>query len=167
MKMKYFKMEEFRCKDGCNGLTGEIKANIEALVDHVLDPARERFGKAVYVNSGYRCERHNREVGGSVGSQHLRGEAADITAGSLEGNRELVRVLLGNGRFDQMILYVHQGSLAPAFIHVSWKRDGGNRHKVLKKVVGRSGFLLMTEREMEEVAGQARKEDSSHKNGNG
>ena len=48
------------------------------LVD-VLDKIRERVGRPVYIESGYRCEDHNREVGGVPNSQHVLGTAADIT----------------------------------------------------------------------------------------
>jgi uncharacterized protein YcbK (DUF882 family) len=35
-------------------------------------------GCAITINSGCRCPEHNRTVGGSPHSQHLRGKAADI-----------------------------------------------------------------------------------------
>ena len=78
--MKYFKMKEFECHDGCE-MPAEARANIEALVEAVLDPARERLGKAIRVNSGYRCPKHNLKVDGAVGSQHMKGEAADVVPG--------------------------------------------------------------------------------------
>ena len=75
--MKHFTEGEFRCRC-CGGLPPDAQENIRALVEAVLDPARERYGGPVTVNSGYRCAKHNREVGGVSASQHLRGEAADI-----------------------------------------------------------------------------------------
>ena len=124
--MKYFKMKEFECHDGCE-MPASARANIEALVEVVLDPARERLGKAIRVNSGYRCPKHNLKVGGAVGSQHMKGEAADVVTGdSLE---RLVRIIKEQGVFDQMIVY-------PTFVHVSYKRIGTNRHQVLTKVSG-------------------------------
>lgn len=130
--MKYFKMEEFRCRC-CGGLPPDAQENIRALVEAVLDPARERYGGQVTVNSGYRCAKHNREVGGVSASQHLRGEAADITVVNSEkiiDKSELARlkqIIIDNGRFDQLIDY-------GTFLHVSWKRNGGNRkQKLIKK----------------------------------
>jgi uncharacterized protein YcbK (DUF882 family) len=109
------------------------KANIVALVEQVLDPAREGYGKPVCVNSGYRCSKHNAAVGGVVGSQHMRGEAADIAPAGLQvtayGLKELERlkqIIIENGKFDQLIIY-------PTFLHVSWKRNGVNRKQVLRK----------------------------------
>jgi hypothetical protein len=120
--MKHFKFEEFRCRC-CGGLPPLARANMEALVDNVLDPAREQLGRAIIVNSGYRCPKHNAEVGGVAASQHLRGEAADIRC---DNNKELERILTRLGRYDQLIIY-------PTFIHVSWKRAGVNRRMKFNK----------------------------------
>ncbi len=126
--MRYFKMEEFKCR--CCGRVA-YPENIEALVSNVLDPARERLGMPIVVNSGYRCPRHNAEVGGVARSQHLVGEAADVVPienGKLkiENLQRLARIIVENGRFDQMIIY-------PTFIHVSWKRVGINRHRIITR----------------------------------
>ena len=130
--MKYFRKEEFECRC-CGGLPAEAKANIEALVENVLDPARERLGMPIIVNSGYRCPKHNAEVGGVKNSQHMKGEAADVrpVQGSGFTVQDLARVIVANGRWDQMILY-------PTFLHVSWKRNGPNRREVLRKTA--SGY---------------------------
>jgi len=120
--MKYFTMNEFQCRDGCE-MPAEVRINIKALVEHVLDPVREQLGKPIYVNSGYRCPRHNLKVGGAVNSQHMKGEAADIRC---DDNETLRRLIKEQGVFDQMIIY-------PGFLHVSYKRGGANRHQVLRK----------------------------------
>ena len=131
--MKYFGMEEFRCK--CCGSTGspQAVANIEALVENVLDPAREKLGAPIVVNSGYRCPRHNAAVGGVTNSQHMKGEAADIVPVNSEKLKvksdleRLKQIIIDNGRYDQLIDY-------GTFLHVSWKRNGGNRkQKLIKK----------------------------------
>ena len=75
--MKWFKEKELCCKC-CGQLPPFARENIEALVENVLDPLRERYGKPIVVNSGYRCAKHNKEVGGVANSQHVKGEAADI-----------------------------------------------------------------------------------------
>jgi hypothetical protein len=123
-----------------------VEENLQALVSDVLDPARKAYGKPISVNSGYRCPKHNLKVGGAVGSQHMRGEAADVrpVQGSQDSQarmsdkveagftvQDLARVIVANGRWDQMILY-------PTFVHVSWKRNGANRHQVLRKTA--SGY---------------------------
>ena len=122
-------MNEFECHCGCR-MPDSARANVVALVEEVLDPAREILGRPIVVNSGYRCERHNRDVGGVRNSQHLRGEAADIAPAGLpltaDGLQKLARILVEQNRFDQLIVY-------PRFLHVSYKRNGGNRHQVLRK----------------------------------
>lgn len=123
--MKYFKMKEFECRDGCV-MPASARENIEALVDNVLDPLREAYGKPIGVNSGYRCAKHNREVGGVPASQHMLGEAADISAGSMQANERLVRIIKEQGAFDQMIVY-------GTFVHVSYKRIGRNRKQIIYK----------------------------------
>lgn len=120
--MKWFSMNEFECHCGCR-MPDSARANIVALVEQVLDPARERYGKLVCVNSGFRCARHNAAVGGVVGSQHTRGEAADICCGD---NEQLAKIIEENGRYDQLIRYMGPGGKI-RFIHVSWKRNGLNR----------------------------------------
>ena len=136
--MKNFKIQEFVCHCGCE-MPPEARQNIEALVANVLDPVREQYGKPIYVNSGYRCEKHNKAVGGVPKSQHMLGQAADIslrlTAYSLQDElMKLARIIKEQGRFDQLIIY-------PAFLHVSYKRSGVNRHKVLRKTA--TGYAVV------------------------
>ena len=111
-----------------NGAPKEAEENLRALVDEVLDPLREAYGRPIRVTSGYRCPRLNNLVGGSPNSQHMRGEAADIqpVVGNESNLDELARILIANGKFDQLILY-------PTFIHVSHKRFGWNRKQILQK----------------------------------
>ena len=127
--MKWFKEKEFACKC-CGQLPPLARENVKALVSEVLDPVREKLGMPIVVNSGYRCEKHNKAVGGVRNSQHLRGEAADIHCAD---NERLKQLIIENGKFDQLITY-------PTFLHVSYKRTGGNRHQRLKK--GGAGYEL-------------------------
>ena len=117
--MRYFEMREFACKC-CGQLLPSAEQNLQALVDHVLDPARERLGMPITVNSGYRCPAHNKAVGGVKNSQHLKGEAADITCAD---NKRLAEIIEQLGNFDQLIVY-------PTFLHVSYKRQGVNRESI-------------------------------------
>lgn len=74
------------------------------LATHILDPLRDAWGAPIRVNSGYRSPSLNRAVGGSATSQHLRGEAADITAGSPRANRRLFALAISlQLPFDQLI----------------------------------------------------------------
>ena len=100
--------------------------NIARLVVNVLQPLRNAYGKPITVNSGYRCPALNKAVGGSTTSSHMKGEAADITAGSKEENKvlfELVKKL--NLSFDQLI-----DEKDFSWVHVSY-RKGNNRNQIL------------------------------------
>jgi murein L,D-transpeptidase YcbB/YkuD len=44
----------------------------------LLQRIRDHFGVSVNINSGYRCEEHNKAVGGVSSSNHKKGMAADI-----------------------------------------------------------------------------------------
>ena len=130
-------MKELECKCGRCHMTPEVIDNLNALTDRVLDPLRSRYGNPIYVNSGYRCLNHNKAVGGVANSQHCKGQAADITAGSPEENLKLARLIIEGRDWDQMILYVpNANTLKPQFLHVTWKADGANRRKIYKKVLG-------------------------------
>lgn len=72
-----------------NTPTPEAEANLKKLISNVLDPLRKAYGNPITVTSGYRSPRLNAAVGGVKTSQHQRGQAADITAGSPEENKKL------------------------------------------------------------------------------
>lgn len=82
--MKYFTIKEFE-RSGTAQLLGidnrvpaDLQPNIEALVDKVLDPLREAYGKPIRVTSGYRCYELNKVLNGAVNSHHMKALAADI-----------------------------------------------------------------------------------------
>ena len=103
-----------------------VKA-LNDLVDNVLDPLRESWGGPIRVNSGYRCPELNQAVGGTPGSQHQRGEAADITVGSRRSNRRLLELIKRlNLPVDQCI-----DEKGCRWIHVSHRR-GRNRRMYMK-----------------------------------
>ena len=97
--MKHFRIEEFEASPTAktmgidNTMPTEARRAVERLVEAVLDPLREEFAMPIYVNSGYRSAALNAAVGGVANSQHLRGEAADITSGTRDGNMHLWRLL--------------------------------------------------------------------------
>ena len=76
--IKYFKKSDFNCPC-CN------KNNIELEVVKIADEIREHFGKPCIVNSGTRCTKHNKEVGGVTNSRHLIGKAMDIKVSGIDG----------------------------------------------------------------------------------
>ena len=69
-----FKSNEFACKG--KGCCSTVLVD-ERLVEF-CQKIRDHFGAAVTINSGYRCQKHNKAVGGASGSYHAKGQAADI-----------------------------------------------------------------------------------------
>lgn len=126
---KNFTWEEFTASDTAkklgilNHITDwDVRDNILALVKNVLQPLRDAWGKPIRINSGYRCEKLNKAVGGEPASQHRKGEAADC---GCDDPLALARLLLDLGlQFDQAIIY-------PTFVHISYKTDGENRNRIL------------------------------------
>lgn len=99
----------------------EVRDNIIALVENLLQPLRDAWGQPLFINSGYRCRELNEKVGGVESSQHRKGEAADV---GCSNPLELARLVLKlNLPFDQMGLYA-------SFVHLSYKRDGRNRGQI-------------------------------------
>ena len=77
MNTIHFKESEFACKH-----CGEVKVSSELLA--VLELVRYHYNSPVIVTSGYRCETHNKNVGGAPKSKHVEGIAADIKVKGFE-----------------------------------------------------------------------------------
>ena len=56
---------------------GAVKAD-EKLIQGI-QKLRDKIDMPIIFTSGYRCEAHNKAVGGATNSLHLTGQAADIT----------------------------------------------------------------------------------------
>ena len=56
---------------------GRVKVETAALI--MLQAVRESMGRALRINSAYRCPIHNANVGGAPLSQHKEGKAFDIS----------------------------------------------------------------------------------------
>ena len=132
--MRWFTLKEFvksntAARLGINNNPSEdVKKNIELLVEKILDPLREKFGKPIIVTSGYRCKELNKAVGGAAKSQHMSGEAADIRSveDSKSANKELFNLIIELGLpFDQLI-NEHDYD----WVHVSYGKR--NRRMILK-----------------------------------
>lgn len=130
--MKYFTIEEMTksstatAKHIDNTPNQTAIDNLTKLIEIVLDPLREWYGKPIRVNSGYRCKVLNKAVGSKAkNSQHLYGEATDITAGSKAENEKLFNYIKDNLPFDQLI---NESDFS--WVHVSY-REGRLRKQVL------------------------------------
>lgn len=94
--MKYFSIEELcasstaKARKIDNTPSQEAVNNLIKLVDNVLDPLRELYGKPIKVNSGYRCPQLNKAVGGVSNSEHCFDEKTEVlTVGGWKKHNEI------------------------------------------------------------------------------
>ena len=103
--------------------------NLKALCMEVLQPLRDYLGKPVVISSGYRSEEVNRMVGGVKGSQHLKGEAVDIHVENTDHLLKIMHFIMDETDFDQLIW--EKNKQGTQWVHVSYRRNGVNKHQVL------------------------------------
>lgn len=125
--MKYFSFKEMiksntaKAKGLDNTPTWDEIDNLKKLIETILDPLREWYGKPIIVNSAFRSEAVNKAVGGVKTSFHRYGQAADITANSRTNNKKLFDYIKDNLPFTEMG-WEKDGT----WIHVAWN---GNNDK--------------------------------------
>ena len=136
--MKYFTITELSKSSTASrlGIKNEPNAtekkNLEALIENVLDPLREAYGKPIIVNSGFRCPKLNKAVGGSSTSQHMYAQAADIRSvqDTVEENKKIYDLIISlKLPFDQLINEYNYD-----WVHVSY----GPKHRRTKLKATRS-----------------------------
>lgn len=89
VQLEHFKLKEFACS--CCG-----KAKMDSVFLEKIDEARRLAGIPFKINSGYRCPKHNTEVG-STSKNHTSGKAADIAANNSQTRLKIVSALLKAG----------------------------------------------------------------------
>ena len=105
--MSYFQPAEFYCPcpDACVG-----KRDANARLRIKLERVRELYGKAIIVNSGVRCTKHNAAVGGVDSSEHVAGLGADLRCSTSRARAFLLGAVLAAG--------FRRVGIAKSFIHV-------------------------------------------------
>lgn len=122
---KNFTLEEMydsetaRAKKINNQPNAQQQDNLIRLVSNVLQPIRDKFGKPIYVNSGYRCEALNKAVGGVKTSEHLTGNAADINSSDNKALWKLITDMINAGEIKLGQCIWEKGTNAPTWIHLS------------------------------------------------
>ena len=99
-----FNLKEFECPC-CHTVL------LHPLLVWKLQKLRDEWGLPLIINSGYRCEVHNREVGGVIRSLHKVGQAADVRVPASE--QERFRDLALSCGFSRAISYGNRH-----FIHI-------------------------------------------------
>jgi zinc D-Ala-D-Ala carboxypeptidase len=106
--------------------------NMKLLAKKVFEPLRAHIGKPIRINSFFRSQDLNREVGGSFTSQHSKGQAMDISSmDDSYSNADIFRFIRDNLPFDQLI-WEFGDDHNPQWVHVSYCEK--NRSLVLKSV---------------------------------
>lgn len=103
---------------------------MKLVAEKCFEPLRAWYGKPIRINSFYRSQILNVKVGGSSNSQHCKGEAIDLSAGSRTENKKLYDWCKDNLEFDQLI-YEYGDDSGPDWVHVSYKAKG-NRKQTLR-----------------------------------
>jgi hypothetical protein len=107
---------------------------------NLFEPLRLLLGgKALWINSFFRCDALNKVVGGSPTSQHLcdAGAAIDIDNDNNPAgpsNKDIFYCIKNNLTFDQLI-WEYGDNNSPDWVHVSYW-EGHNRKEVLRCVNG-------------------------------
>jgi len=103
-----------------------IILNLLILTINCLDPIRRLYKKPIKINSAYRSEAVNNAVKGAKKSQHMYGQAADITVGNPVKNKILFDLIVDSDvDFDQLI-----DEKDYQWLHISYSNIK-NRHQIL------------------------------------
>ena len=106
-----FRLSEFACADRSD--TVLVSDELVA----ILQKVREHFGKPVIITSAYRTPSHNKKVGGTSGSRHLTGEAADFVINGISPAK--IGYYLEGLSASGIGVYVSRG-----FVHVDVREIG-------------------------------------------
>lgn len=111
----FFQNSEFTCKCGCgvNGVSPELVKK--------LNIARHIAGVPFVIRSGYRCTKHNANVGGVPNSSHTNGSAVDIVCNT---DYDRFRIILG-----LLVAGFQRLGISADFVHADI--DAGKGQKVI------------------------------------
>lgn len=99
--------------------------NMKIVAVKCFDPIREFYGKPLKVSSFFRGLELNKKVGGSKKSQHVKGQAIDIDAGSKQENKKIFEFAKNELEFDQLI-----NEYDYSWVHISFNQ-GNNRKQIV------------------------------------
>jgi len=121
--VKEFQNSQYAERHGIdNSMNEEQLECAKALCENVLEPLRIVLDKSVHISSGFRCYDLNKGIGGSVHSQHSKGQAVDVHVTGMSCKELAEKIELLELPFDQLI---YEGS----WVHVS--HAASNRGAVL------------------------------------
>ena len=131
----YFTVAELYASDtakkyGIDNIPNSIVISHLQQLINFLNPLREAWGSAIRVNSGYRCEKLNRFVGGSKTSSHLIGYGVDLIPvnGKMDAFKKFIIDYMKNKMFDQCIA---EKSGKTEWIHIGLYNLKGQQRKMV------------------------------------
>lgn len=112
---------------GIKNMPNELELEaMKYVAENLFEPIRKWYKKPIKINSFFRCIALNKAVKGSASSQHVKGEAIDISAGNKIENKKIFDYIISSGLdFDQCI-----NEYDFTWVHISLKKSG-NRKQVL------------------------------------
>lgn len=111
----HFSRGELSCR--CCG-----RLQIDSKLLEGLEVLRSLAGVPLVVHAGYRCPQHNRDVGGVPHSEHLEGQAADISMPGLSLQR-MYELALAVPQFAAGGIGVYDGNFLTSMFGIA--RRGG------------------------------------------
>jgi Peptidase M15. len=114
--------------------------NLTLLCTNILQPLRDKIGKPIKINSGFRSAAVNKLVGGVSTSAHCFGLAADIvcpTYGNAKEFCKYVEKFLKDNKieFDQLIYEYN------SWVHIGIKHRDGRQRKQVITINSRGTFV--------------------------
>lgn len=116
---KHFHGEEFMCP------CCEVVSIDEHLVE-ILESLHDLVNAPLHILSGYRCEKHNKEIGGEENSQHCLGKAVDVKLPFGMNLRDFYKVAQELDRFGGIGIYPAGAGQVNNFLHLD-VREGRAR----------------------------------------
>ncbi len=115
----HFSRREFACKGRkCCGHSAPVDATLVL----GLQALRDMVGAPLRISSGFRCNRHNKAIGGAKKSYHTVGMAADVMAPVGWRPEELALVAAEIPAFGQGGIGVYD-----TYVHLDVRSDGPAR----------------------------------------
>jgi len=112
-----------------NNTPGQKELEAMVLVaEKCFEPLRVWYGKPIRINSFFRNKALNQAVKGSSSSQHLKGEAIDLDAGSRAENKKLFEWCRDNLTFDQLINEYNY-----SWVHISYSKTKNRKQIIIIK----------------------------------
>lgn len=112
----------------------EIIDNLYRLVNSCLQPLRDEAEAGIYISSGYRPLELNTKIGGSATSEHMNGNAADLTVTGQTPIQTAELIVEMELPFDQVIhefgKWVHLGvrDILRTQQLTAYRKDGKTRY---------------------------------------